>query len=122
MLIGLIVSIIVGAFFFVRSFKLANKNKELTELVQSLNLKIDSASDPVKEDFLKFVSDSREWAFEYIEEVQLALNDFKSKVGPKVEYFDKFGDVISNQRPDYQAMKTISDAYKELIIVLPKSE
>lgn len=119
MLIGLIVSVVIGVFFFVRSFKLANKNNELIELVHALNIKIDSTSDPVKEDFLKFVSDSREWAFEYIEEVQKTIEDFKTTVEPHITFFDRFGDVLSNQRPDYEAMKTFSAAYKELIAVLP---
>ena len=30
--------------------------------------------------FLRFVSDSREWAFSYIEEVQEAVNSFKSSI------------------------------------------
>jgi hypothetical protein len=119
MLIGLIVSIVIGLLFVFRSFKLANKNNELIELVNALNLKVDSTSDPVKEDFLKFISDSREWAFEYIEEVQKTILNFKTTVEPHISFFDKFGDVLSNQRPDYEAMKTISAAYKELIAALP---
>ena len=122
MLAGLIVSIVVALFFFIRGFQLANQKNELLDLVQSLHIKIDSTSDPVKEDFLKFLSDSREWAFDYIEEVQKAIIDFKETVEPQINHFDVYGDVLSTERPDYAAMKIISNAYKELIVVLPKED
>lgn len=120
MLIGLIVSSVFALFFFVRAYKLAVKVNELRELVVFQELKIDANTDAVKEDFLKFVSDSREWAFDYIEEVQTALTNFKNVVGPQVEYFDKFGEVIWT--PITPLMKEISAAYKELIVVLPTDE
>lgn len=122
MSVALIMVTLVALFFIITTFKLKNKTNKLIGLVAALNIKVDSTSDPVKEDFLKFVSDSREWAFEYIEEVQLALNNFKEKVEPQIEYFDKYGEILSNQRADYQLLKIISDAYKELIVILPESK
>jgi hypothetical protein len=119
MLIGLIVSIVIGLLFVVRSFKLANKNNELIELVHALNLKVDSTSDPVKEDFLKFVSDSREWAFEYIEEVQGGLKKFVKDVEPEIKYFEEYGSPVAIQ-PNYYSMKKVVEAYKELTKLLPK--
>jgi hypothetical protein len=122
MLVALIITTVVALFFGVTTLILKNKTNKLLELVAGLNIKIDANSDPVKEDFLKFVSDSREWAFEYIEEVQLALSNFKEKVEPQIEYFDQYGEILSNQRADYLLLKIISDAYKELIIILPESK
>jgi len=122
MLTGLIIASILALFFFIKGLRLAIKLNELREFVLVQEAKMDANLDPVKEDFLKFVSDSREWAFEYIEEVQLALIDFKSKVAPEIEHFDKFGNTLSIQRPDYESMKKISKAYKELIIVLPEEK
>jgi hypothetical protein len=122
MLTGLIIASILALFFFIKGLRLAIKLNELREFVLVQEAKMDANLDPVKEDFLKFVSDSREWAFEYIEEVQLALIDFKSKVASEIEHFDKFGDTLSIQRPDYESMKKISKAYKELIIVLPEEK
>jgi hypothetical protein len=119
MLAGLIVAIVLALFFFVRGFRLAYQKNELLELYTLQTAKMEANSDPVKEDFLKFVSDSREWAFEYIEEVQKVITDFKTTVEPHINHFDKFGEVLSVQRPDYEAMKTISGAYKQLIAVLP---
>lgn len=119
MLVALIIVTIVALFLGVKTFKLRNQTNQLLELITALNIKIDSTSDPVKEDFLKFVSDSREWAFEYIEEVQKVITDFKTDVESHIHHFDRFGEVLSNQRPDYEAMKAISIAYKQLISVLP---
>jgi hypothetical protein len=120
MLAGLIIAIVLALLFFVIGLRLNYQKNKLVKLYALQTAKMDANSDPVKEDFLKFVSDSREWAYTYIEEVQEALTNFKNQVDPLVQYFDTYGDVISNQRPDYEAMKTISSAYKELILILPK--
>ena len=71
------------------------------------------------EDFLKFVSDSRDWAYEYIEEVQKSLNNFITDIKPEIDYFDKYGEVGSAY-PHYHSMKKISVAYKELKKMLPE--
>ena len=75
-----------------------------------------------KENFLKFISESRDWAFDYIEDVQKSILKFVEDVDSYIEYFDKYSDVISVERPDYVAMKQISKSYKELKKVLPKEE
>jgi hypothetical protein len=70
------------------------------------------------EDFLKFISDSREWAYNYIESVQEKVNKFISDVEPEIAYFDEYG-VASSTYPHYHSMKKISGAYKELKTILP---
>lgn len=42
--------------------------------------------DQANEDFLKFISDSRDWAYQYIEEVQAGLKTFIDEVGPQIDY------------------------------------
>lgn len=71
------------------------------------------------EDFLKFVSDSRDWAYTYIEEVQQSLNDFIKNVEPEIAYFDEYG-IVGSAFPHYHSMKKISGAYKELKKLLPE--
>lgn len=78
--------------------------------------------DTSKESFIKFLSDSRDWAFQYIEEVQDGLGKFINDVDPVISHFDDFGDVLSKERPDYQSLKTISNAFKELKTLLPKDD
>jgi hypothetical protein len=72
------------------------------------------------EAFLKFVSDSREWAYQYIDEAQEGINKFITDVEPEIAYFDEYG-VASSAYPHYHSMKKISGAYKELKKLLPEN-
>jgi hypothetical protein len=70
------------------------------------------------EAFLKFVSDSRDWAYQYIDEAQEGINKFITDVEPEIAYFDEYG-IASSAYPHYYSMKKISGAYKELKKLLP---
>ena len=74
--------------------------------------------DPSSEAFLKFVSDSRDWAYTYIEDVQASLDKFITDIEPEIIYFDEYG-VVGSAYPHYYSMKKISEAYKELKKILP---
>jgi hypothetical protein len=76
-------------------------------------------SDPSAEAFLKFVSDSRDWAYQYIDEVQQSLDKFISDVEPEILYFDTYGDLMAAE-PNYNSMKKISASVKELKNLLPE--
>lgn len=69
--------------------------------------------------FLKFVSDSRDWAYQYIDDVQSSLNKFITDIEPEIAYFDEYG-IASSAYPHYHSMKKISGAYKELKKLLPE--
>ena len=73
-----------------------------------------------KESFIKFLSESRDWAFGYIEEVQTGLEKFIGDVDSHIKYFDEYSSVLSESRPDFLAMKQISKSYKELKMLLPE--
>ena len=75
-----------------------------------------------QENFIKFLSESRDWAYEYIETVQKGLNSFVDSVDSEINHFDNYGDTLSMVRPDYQAMSKISKSYKELKKLLPIEE
>jgi hypothetical protein len=75
--------------------------------------------DPSSEAFLKFVSDSRDWAYQYIDDVQKSLNKFITDIEPSILYFDTYGDLMGAE-PNYNSMKKISGAYKELKKLLPE--
>ena len=74
-----------------------------------------------KENFIKFLSDSRDWAFGYIEEVQVGLTKFVTDIEPEINYFKEYGDLISME-PNYNSLKKITKAYDELTKLLPKEE
>ena len=73
-----------------------------------------------KENLIKFLSESRDWAYEYIEEVQNGLESFINAVDSDIKHFDTYGDTLSMVRPDYLAMKNISTSYKKLQQFLPE--
>lgn len=79
----------------------------------------DKQKPDIKEDdgFVKFLTDSRDWAFGYIENVQAGISKFKDSVGGHIEYFDEFGSVM--ETPMHPAMRDISKAYKELVMLIP---
>lgn len=80
---------------------------------------IASAEDLHKENFIKFLSDSRDWAYQYIEDVQNAISNFVDEVEPTIEYFDKYGMIVEGS-PHHESMKTISNSFKKLKTILPK--
>lgn len=112
----------------IKALKLRKKMKTLLaayskiELFTSSQKEKESDNDVHKENFIKFLSDSRDWAYEYIETVQSGLNKFVSDVDADISYFDEYGDALSMSRPDYNAMKNISNSYKELKKLLPVEE
>ena len=84
----------------------------------NIQIKKKPVPEPKEDDgFLKFVADSRNWAYAYIENVQAGIWNFKQKVGNHIEYFDEFGSVM--ETPLHPAMRDISSAYKELIKFIP---
>jgi hypothetical protein len=91
-----------------------------TLLLQQLSRNTNKTDkDRSNEDFLKFVSDSRDWAYQYIEEVQESLNKFISDIEPEISYFKEYGD-IGSMSPNYYSMKKIVGAYEELKKLLPE--
>ena len=104
------------------------KKKNIQILAQTLEFLILQEAEAEKnktekeqfnEDFLKFISDSRDWAYTYIEEVQASLNKFISDVEPEIAYFDEYGDLMAAE-PNHNSMSKISKSYKELKKLLPE--
>jgi hypothetical protein len=98
--------------------KLAIAYSKIENLMSS-QTKLDN--DAHQESFIKFLSDSRDSAFEYIEEVQNGLSKFINDTQPEIQYFKEYGDFTSMQ-PNYLALKKITQAYEELTKLLPKEE
>lgn len=117
------ISILLSIKMFVlrkRVMSLAISLVKVEEIFNSTK-KEDSDSDVHKENFIKFLSDSRDWAYLYIEDVQKGLSKFVSEIEPEISYFDEYGEVGSAY-PHYHSMKKISQEYKELKKLLPEEE
>ena len=85
-----------------RRLTVAATQAEMDRVITMIQLeKMQSSNDVEKTDgFLKFVSESREWAFEYIENVQQAIKDYDV--------------ALSKQDPN-----EMNEAYKKLVAMLP---
>lgn len=77
--------------------------------------------DTDRENFIKFLSDSREWAFEYIEQVQSGLKKFINEVEPQLEHYNKYGVAVEGMLPPHDfALKKISKEFEDLKKLLPE--
>jgi hypothetical protein len=95
------------------------KNRALEELNNQANNGINMSDDTLhKENFIKFLSDSRDWAFEYIEDVQKSLTQFVKEVDPNINYFIEFSSLQEGNFLD-DNIKKISVAYLDLKKFLP---
>ena len=72
--------------------KLYISNESLQEFVEKNNIEYKNDSEIHQENFIKFLSDSRDWAFKYIEEVQKGLESFMLNVEPELINFNKYKD------------------------------
>jgi hypothetical protein len=116
-------------FAYVMTLKKLNKSQKaftelyaaslkLQEMIKELDTESRSDSDIHKDNFIKFISDSRDWAFEYIEEVQNGLKKFVEDIDPEIQYFKEYGNMMSMQ-PNYYSMKKIAESYNQLKKLLP---
>jgi hypothetical protein len=130
MILTITLSVLLSFFVLlsaIMGFRLITLRNDLAEfalraalLEQGVKKALDtSPSIENSEGFLRFVSESRDWAFQYIEEVQTALQEFTTDIEPEIAYFKEYGDIAS-MSPNYYSMKKISAAYDKLKEVLPK--
>lgn len=129
--VGVLVTIII--YLVYRFFRTRTLFKTLSELymqeladkmllqkkVQELYQDIENAKLEQTDGFLKFVSESRDWAFQYIEEVQEALSEFDNDIAPELQWAKTFG-MVSGETAHTNVLTKISKAYDKLKEVLPK--
>lgn len=125
-------TIAFGFTYFNMLRKLSSSKKEAAKLLVNIIVleeyikgieenKIQSDESVHKENFIKFLSDSRDWAFEYIEEFQAGLDEFVSSIEPEINYFKEYGDLMS-MSPNYYSLKKIVEEYDKLKKLLPEQE
>jgi mannitol-specific phosphotransferase system IIBC component len=90
------------------------------EEMRKLVAEIDNKNSNQNDGFLKFVSDSREAAFKYIEEVQEAINEFDQKVGPVVKHYKQTGKIL--ERKPSELVRELTSAYDKLMASMPKED
>lgn len=110
---------LAGIYFFARTIILSKEVEALKKAFATEILNSYSNNDTSKDNFLKFVSDSREWAFDYIETVQSQLKAFIDTADKEFKHFDEYG-IVTEGMPHYESMKLISTEYKKLKSLLPE--
>lgn len=71
--------------------------------------------------FIRFISESRDWAFDYIEGVQAELIEFDKVMGPILHWNSSYGTVLGDT-PHSLKIEEISLAYEKIKNLLPKDE
>jgi len=90
----------------------ATKLSEAT--LQSETKKIEES-----EGFLKFISESRDWAFRYIEDTQSAIKRFDESISEGLEYLYKQRNTSSDAL-SAASISTLYEEYQKLKEILPK--
>jgi len=86
--------------------KLKDKDKE------------DSVKTDVQEGFINFLNQSRESAFEYIENVQSTLGNVVTDLSPIVEFHDRYGAIFDTDTRNQ--MQVVSNSFRELKKLIPE--
>jgi len=130
----LIIFIVLSLIFWYTVFlniKITRHNKALK--VELMQLALDKAvisqklsevnAKPIedKEAFVKFLSDSREMAFQYIKDVQEKLENMVDELDSSVEYFNNYG-IVSQGYPNYEFCKKFVKHYEELKTMIPEDD
>lgn len=132
-IIYIVLSLVIFALLYVVLISRHNIKKLLSHYVQSemdkhaIMQKLNEVSEELNrmeleksDGFVRFLSESRDWAFKYIEEVQTALAEFDKDVTPEFQWFNKFG-LILGETAHTDVLKRISEAYDKLKLVLPEN-
>lgn len=117
--------IILSITFILLYLKQKNKNKIIlaTTIELLLSNKEQKTSNKTNEeahaeDFLRFVSQSRDWAYEYIETAQAGIQEFVDSVGSDIDYMDKY-------RPPFiseESTNRLINSYQRLKTLLPETD
>lgn len=128
----LILTSVFGLSFFIaylytaRQLRITTQNLTDTMLLYLSSIEVVPDTDidkdeKNKESFIKFLSDSRDWAFDYIEKTQKTISNFIEEIEPEIEYYNTYGTVVEGIIPPHdKALKKISKEISQLKNLLPE--
>jgi hypothetical protein len=70
------------------------------------------------EDFMRFMTESRDYAFEYISTVQEAVKEYNNAIEPVFAYYLKYGKLMG-ESPDTDHLDKIIAAHTEFMKIMP---
>jgi predicted RNA-binding protein with EMAP domain len=90
---------------------------EYTRALQEIeNMKLEKS-----DDFVKFLSNSRDWAFEYIEDAQEKISEFDKQIQKIAEWNRTYGSVVGDI-PHSSKIEEINLAYDKIRSLLPENK
>jgi DNA repair exonuclease SbcCD ATPase subunit len=90
---------------------------EYTKALQEIeNMKLEKS-----DDFVKFLSDSRDWAFTYIEDAQDKISEFDKQIQEIAEWNRTYGSVVGDT-PHSSKIEEINLAYDKIRSLLPENK
>jgi len=117
--------IILSITFILLYLKQKNKNEiTLATTIELLLLNEEQKSsnktneEAHAEDFLRFVSQSRDWAYEYIETAQAGIQEFVDSVGSDIDYMDKYRPPVISE----ESTNRLINSYQRLKTLLPETD
>jgi hypothetical protein len=119
-----LVSTTAYIFSAIKIMKMSKDLLEVTELYNNLEQVVmtESNTDGIDlhtQNFIKFLSDSREMAFEYIDQAQEEIKRFIDIADKELAFFDSYG-ALTEGHLYYENLKVISEEYKKLKTLLPE--
>lgn len=123
-LIAYIIYIVVTTVMIIVVVNLAVKNKKQASMIiqlgidraevlaklGDLSMKVQNGDIEKTDGFIKFITESRDWAFAYIEDVQEAIK----------QYEDAIDGIPVSREITVDRAKQINDAFEKLVSFLPK--
>lgn len=130
---GIFISL--SSYLVFKLYKLRKTNHELIGLMLQLDIDNGILSDKIvaltqelenkklegSNGFLKFVSESRDWAFNYIETTQEEIKKFSEIVEKEKSYHTTYGTAIGDTMHS-KMLDRVFQAYDDLVKLLPKEE
>jgi hypothetical protein len=120
----IVVIVITGA--VLENIRLKNKNIELLFLLAQLNLdndaikkKLSTSEDVEKDHLIKFLSETRDASYVFIQEFQDEIKNLKQDLDNDVQHFEKFGVLAEPYDIHYSMSKKFVEYYRKLLKFLP---
>jgi sortase (surface protein transpeptidase) len=119
-----VVCIIFGA--IVQNIRLKNNNVQLMYMLtqtyidnNEIKNKFKENNDVEKDHLIKFLSESREVSYKYIEDIQNKIKYFVNDLEKEVNFFNQYG-VLSQDYPHYETLVKLSKHYEIFKNEMPK--
>lgn len=122
-----VIIVIAGA--VLENIRLKNSNTELLFLLAQLNLDNDAikknlptSEDIEKDHLIKFLSETRESSFIFIQEFQNEIKNLKQDLDDEVKYFEKYGSLAEPYEVHHNMSKKFVEYYNKLLKFLPEED